>query len=396
MKHSPHRPAVILALAGPLLLPLPAAAFDATGNAIADRFLETVDAGNASVTGYDAVSESDGVVIITGLTATIQDDDDTSRLSVATTEIENGALATDGGLTAAFLEMRTVVIEAADGDDDVRVTVEAIAISDPVLPAPDTVRTSPDGDGLAPSYSRAELTGLVIETEDEGTIPIARAVAMIDRMDGDLPTAGSILVEGIQIEADALDEDEREALAELGYDSLTLTLEARADWEPDTGALVVDTLTISGENAGTLTASLRLAGLTREVVEQLDAAQDNPEQAMGLMQGLLLEEITLRIDNASLIERVLDRQAEEAGTTREAFVEQLAGALPMMLSILDNAEFQTRVADAAGTFLRDPQSLSATAKPAAPVAFAQILGTAMMAPQALPDILGVTILANEN
>ena len=188
----------------------------------------------------------------------------------------------------------------------------------------------------------------------------------------------------------------REALSDLGYESLTLSIQMEADWKPDTGALAIDRLTLSGENAGTLNAALRINGLTREVLEQLDAAQDNPEQAMGLMQGLLVESVSLRIENDSIVDRVLENQAKEAGATREVFVEQLTGALPFMLSMLNNAEFQAKIAGAATAFLKDPKSLSASAMPAAPVPFAQILGTAMMAPQSLPDILGVTITANQD
>lgn len=67
-----------------------------------------------------------------------------------------------------------------------------------------------------------------------------------------------------------------------------------------------------------------------------------------------------------------------------------------MLSMLNNPEFQAKVAGAATAFLKDPKSLSASAMPGTPVPFAQILGTAMMAPQSLPDILGVTITANQD
>lgn len=396
MMNTVTRPALALALACPLALAHPALAFDATGSDVADRFLEIVEAGNATVSGYDSVTQSGGDVTISGLRTSIEEGSAKSRLTIRETTISGGLLTDDGGLSASTLSMGGVNIEDLDEDEDVTVTAESIVISDPVLASPEKVKASNGADAITPTYSRAELTNIVIDGDDEGRVPVSRVVAVIDAMDEGLPTSGSLDVQGIQIEADSLDDDERKALSDLGYDSLTLSFRMEADWKPETGELAIDTLTLSGENAGTLNAALKINGLTRAMMEQLDAAQGNPEQAMGLMQGLLVESVSLRIDNDSLVDRVLDNQAKEAGASREAFVEQLTGALPFMLSMLNNAEFQAKVAGAATTFLKDPKSLSASATPAAPVPFAQILGTAMMAPQSLPDILGVTITANQD
>lgn len=390
------RPALALALACPLVLAPPALAFDATGSDVADRFLEIVEAGNATVSGYDGVTQSGETVTISGLRTSIDEGSAKSRLTIRETTISGGLLTDDGGLSAASLSMGGVNIENLDEDEDVTVSAENIVISDPVLASPAAVKASNGADAITPTYSRAELTNIVIDAKDDGRVPVSRVVAVIDAMDDGLPTSGSISVEGIEITADSLDDEEQKALSDLGYESLTLSIQMEADWKPDTGALAIDRLTLSGENAGTLNAALRINGLTREVLEQLDAAQDNPEQAMGLMQGLLVESVSLRIENDSIVDRVLENQAKEAGATREVFVEQLTGALPFMLSMLNNAEFQAKVAGAATAFLKDPKSLSASAMPAAPVPFAQILGTAMMAPQSLPDILGVTITANQD
>ena len=174
-----------------------------------------------------------------------------------------------------------------------------------------------------------------------------------------------------------------------------MTAEVSGNWDPESGSLSIDNITLSGDDAGTLNASLKINGVTRALVTQLDAAQNNPQQAMGLMQGLLVEEVTIRLDNDTLVERVLDMQAAEAGVTRETFVTQLTGALPMMLAILNNAEFQNEVAGAASVFLNDPKSLQVTAMPGTPIPFASILGAAMMAPQSLPALLGVSVVAND-
>jgi hypothetical protein len=214
-------------------------------------------------------------------------------------------------------------------------------------------------------------------------------------MDGDLPTAGAIEIDGIRISQDLLDDEEKQTLAELGYEELTLSAAFSGDWDPATGRLKIDRLTLGGPDSATLDAALEIGGLTREVVEKLDKAQGNPEQAMALMQGLTLEGLTLRLDNDSLVDRLLDSQAKASGVGRAEFVGQLTGALPLMLSVLNNADFQTKVAAAATSFLQDPKSFSAVARPATPLPLAQVMGTAMMAPQLLPDLLNVTVTANQ-
>jgi hypothetical protein len=394
MIHLTSRSALAMALAAPLVLPVPALAFEASGNAIADRFMEIMEAGNATVTGYDSVAESGDTVTITGLATTINENGDAATLSIASTAITGGVLADDGGLSAGALAMSQVRVDGKDDGDDIAITVETITIADPVLPSAASVGKSASGT-VAPGYSRAELSDILIDGGDQGRIPVARVVASIERMDGDLPTAGSVDLEGIRISQDMLDDDEKETLAELGYEELTLSAGFSGDWDPESGRLDVTRLTVGGNTSATIDASLVLGGLTREVVEQLDQAQGDTSQAMALMQGLTLERLTMRIDNASLVDRVLESQAKSSGMSRADFVAQVTGALPMMLSVLNNADFQTKVAAAGTTFLKDPKSLSAVAAPANPLPLAQVMGTAMMAPQMLPDILDLTITANE-
>ena len=293
-----------------------------------------------------------------------------------------------------LLRTGQVRVDGKDKGDDIAITVETITIADPVLPSAASVGKAAAGT-VAPGYSRAELSDILIDAGDQGRIPVERVVARIDRMDGDLPTSGSVDLEGIRISQDMLDDDEKKTLAELGYEELTLSAGFSGDWDPASGRLDVTRLTMGGDTSATIDASLVLGGLTREVVEKLDQSQEDPQQAMALMQGLTLERMTLRIDNASLVDRLLDSQAKSSGMSRADFVAQLSGALPMMLSVLNNADFQTKVAAAGTTFLNEPKSLSAVASPANPLPLAQVMGTAMMAPQMLPDILNVTIAANE-
>lgn len=193
-----------------------------------------MEAGNATVTGYDSVAESGDTVTITGLATTINENGDAATLSIASTAITGGVLADDGGLSAGALAMSQVRVDGKDDGDDIAITVETITIADPVLPSAASVGKSASGT-VAPGYSRAELSDILIDGGDQGRIPVARVVASIERMDGDLPTAGSVDLEGIRISQDMLDDDEKETLAELGYEELTLSAGFSGDWDPESG-----------------------------------------------------------------------------------------------------------------------------------------------------------------
>ncbi|MDN3718941.1 hypothetical protein QW131_06290 [Roseibium salinum] len=73
----------------------------------------------------------------------------------------------------------------------------------------------------------------------------------------------------------------------------------------------------------------------------------------------------------------------------------LTSTLPMMLSMLQNKDLETQVAEAVTQYLNSPGSLQITAAPGAPVPMAQIMGTAMLAPQMIPQILSVSVTANQ-
>ena len=82
----------------------------------------------------------------------------------------------------------------------------------------------------------------------------------------------------------------------------------------------------------------------------------------------------------------LDHSSFDAG--------KLNGALPFMLNAINNPAFQEKVAKAGQAFLTDPKSLTITLNPAQPVPFQEIMGSAMSAPQTLPDMLAIDVTAN--
>ena len=93
--------------------------------------------------------------------------------------------------------------------------------------------------------------------------------------------------------------------------------------------------------------------------------------------------------------RIIAEQAKQMGQEPAAFVGQITGALPLLLSSIGNQPFQDKLAQGLTTFLKDPKNLTITAKPATPIALMEILSTPQTAPQTLPDVLKADVVVNQ-
>ena len=69
--------------------------------------------------------------------------------------------------------------------------------------------------------------------------------------------------------------------------------------------------------------------------------------------------------------------------------------VPIMMAQLNVPDLQNQVSAAVTKFLDDPKSIEIKAAPASPVAAPMIMGAAMGAPQTLPQVLGVSVNANQ-
>lgn len=376
-----------LCLTMPLALS-PAEAFTPSGNEVADTFLAFMEAGSAKVESYGAVEETGGTISLSDLV--IKNEGDLKEARIASAELTDGEVQPDGQLKVGKLTVSGLNATAKDG----ALSMASITTTDLLLPKPEELKATDGKPVIRPAYRTVEANDIKITADETKTFTVGRLFIAIDKMDGDLPTASHFALERLVIDPQSLDASSSKSITDLGYDRLTLNLEGKGTWDPATETAEVSELKVSGEKAGTLVVGLSLAGITRDLVMQLEVLQDHPEQAMGLSQGVSIKSISIRFDNDTMAERILDMQARESGTDRATLVQQLTTALPMLVSFLQNPEFQKEITTAASAFLENPVSMTITATPAAPVPVSQILGQAMMAPQTLPQILGVNISAN--
>jgi hypothetical protein len=174
----------------------------------------------------------------------------------------------------------------------------------------------------------------------------------------------------------------------LDYDTVDADVTMDSEYDTKADTVTVHLLSIDAASIGKLTVSGKASGLSLKGLT--DKAKAKEARAAARLDGL-----TVRIDNAGVVERVLDMQAQLLGGTRDDVRSQLVdGALPFALSFVKNVAFRDQFQAAVATFLKDPRSLTITFSPAQPVPLGEVVRTAGRSPTALPDLLSPTVQAN--
>jgi hypothetical protein len=290
-------------------------------------------------------------------------------------------------------------------------------------------------DGFTIAFGGAELQNLTIPSPTEtdpvkklllttggsiGKITVSDASGQIFTMAGGTYTMspytpGGVMdyamsFDGIAMDfTKAPDEKTRAVMSELGYANLTGNFKAAGQWNTVDGRYTASDMTFLVDNAAALKMTFDIAGYTpafvasiQEISKQMAEAGNDESKAqaqglamLGLMQQLTFNAMSIRVEDASLTGKLLDFAAKQQGTDRATIVNQTKGVLPFMLAQLQNPEFAQKITDAVNAYLDNPKSLTIKAAPPAPVPFAQIAAAGMAAPQSIPQVLGVTVTAND-
>ncbi len=234
-----------------------------------------------------------------------------------------------------------------------------------------------------------------ISLSQPGKAPVVVDSAGLDLSDyaNDVPHAIDVSVEGIEVDPAAVDASGQFAsqLKAMGYDKLTLGFYGSGSLDEASGDLVVNEITIDGTDLGTVTLSGTFGGLTADVIKQMKQTTP-PQEALG---KVTLKQASIYYGDASLAGRIIAQQAKQMGQEPAAFVGQITGALPLLLSAIGNQPFQDKLAQGVTTFLKDPKNLTISAAPATPVPLMELMATSQTAPQTLPDVLKADVIANQ-
>ncbi len=307
-----------------------------------------------------------------------------------------------GGYTVASTSQN----ELAFGNADFKATIKDIKVENMYVPA-DTTMASLD---TMLWYDRITTGPISLAIEGQDVVDIARMDSRNtknstgDRVDMDAR------IDGLEINLTAIDDPEaRQVLTGMGYQNLSGDMVINGYWQVSNGELTLSEYALTLDDVGRLDMAFSFSGYTLDFVKGLQQLQENmagkesdakAQQAMGMamlgmLQQLSFNNLSLRFDDASVTNKILDMAASQQGISRQQMVQGLQAMVPFALAQLQNPEFQKTVTEAVSLYLSNPKNFEISAAPASPVPFATLFGSAMAAPQSLPNILGVTVTANQ-
>lgn len=387
------KPAAISALI--LAVPLGAAQAYET-QAVLDR-LKTVMSEQGLQLEWSGFSDDGSSITLNGVEAGPPGE----ALEVGTVRLDDITELGDGGYRIGTVGLPSF----SETEDGATVVADGLSITGLRLPAA-------AGDGPYSGmllYEAADMQSMTVALGDDQVFAMNQLHFELDVPDdASRPMSFSGAAESISADLTKVDDAEaRAVLAELGYGEVAGYFEMNGSWSPSDGNLSLAQFDFAVEEVGTIGFSLDLGGYTtqfldavREMQKNMAANQggDNSQQGLamlGLMQQLSFVGASIDYADDSLTGRILEFVAKQQGTTPEQIANQAKAVVPFAMAQLNDPDLTAAVTQAVTKFLDDPQNITVTAAPAAPVPFAVIMAGAMSAPQALPKQLGVTVTANE-
>ena len=348
--------------------------------AVGKMLTEAVGATGETALTYDAASANGDAVTLTGvkLTATA----DGSVASIPALIVTGAAERQPGGFTATAFAFDAGTVTAR-GDS---ATWKTASFDDVVVPSADEIKAHVH---VRP-FKRVTFAGLNLSGADFAA-PIDVASVSTDVGDAVEGAPSNILLRatGVRLPTALLTNSVINAIVGmLQYTEFLADVTMDSEYDSTADTITIHAFTIDAANVGKITIAGKASAFS--VRGMMDREKSAEARAAARLDAL-----TVRIDNAGFIERMLDMQAQLLGGTRDDVRAQLVGgALPFALSFVDNQAFRDQVQGAMTTFLADPKSLTITFAPATPVPLGKALRTAARSPATLPDLLAPTVQAN--
>lgn len=291
-------------------------------------------------------------------------------------------------------------------EDDFSFSIKDIRLENLYVPAESTADTI---NNLF-YYDRATTGPLVMTVEGRDIFKMSSSETKMSKNSDGTGLGFDARVAGLEIDLSDIDDPQaQQVINGMGYQNLAGDMTMKGSWQLASGEIALDEYALTLNDVGRLDLQFSISGYTLEFIrglqqlqEQMAGKEDDAkaQQAMGfamlgMMQQLTLNGLSIRFDDASLTNKVLDMVASQQGTSREQMVQGLQAMLPFVLGRLKNPEFQKTVTEAASLYLADPKNFEISAAPENPLPFAAVAGSVMTAPETLPNVLNVTVKANQ-
>jgi len=201
----------------------------------------------------------------------------------------------------------------------------------------------------------------------------------------------------------------RKMFSELGHDKLRGDMDLNMGWDLETGRFHVREYSFTVADAGRVSMSFDISGYTPNLIKAIGEARataipapgaQTMAPAMGFAMTGPAGQVTfrsgsIRFDDASATKKALAYAGGKQGMTGEQMAQIIQGLMPLAVWRLGMPELQDQIANAARTYLGNPQNITVSANPAAPVPVPLIISTRINDPWKLARLLNIQVTANE-
>lgn len=184
------------------------------------------------------------------------------------------------------------------------------------------------------------------------------------------------------------DDEMRQQLTDLGYSDLSLTAGLTLSWDTDKGDFRLEDLTLHSRDVGSLSMDVHLGNLPLSIFDKPEAIENR------MMEGTLVS-ANATYGNEGVVEKGFAAQAKKLNQDGDTYRKNMAGAVPLMLSFLNDKTIQDKFSNPIKDFLNDPKSLILSLKPKAPVPFSILSSFTPDDPAEGFKLVGLDLKANQ-
>jgi hypothetical protein len=200
-----------------------------------------------------------------------------------------------------------------------------------------------------------------------------------------LPTTGAFEVAGFNLPLALVPAEVRRLLNQVGYTELIIDLGVYMEWDAAAETLLFDDINVAVADAGSVTASFEIGGVTREMFENLDALA--PEQ----MLLLTFNWAEIRVVDEAVADRLFEWTAQGTNQPADQYRNEFIIGLPFLLGLTIDRAIAAEVSPPIQQFLREPSILLVTARPEEPVPLVLMMAMAGESPWSLLPLLSVEL-----
>lgn len=240
---------------------------------------------------------------------------------------------------------------------------------------------------LIPAVGFVEANNIELSADGMLPIELEQMLVSADGYVGMVPTGNIIAFRGLTIPLTFLEGEARQLIGQLGYTMLTVDFGMETSWDEAAGVLRLSNIHLVAEDAGSITASMELGGVTRAFMVDPESLSEEELMAM-TFNGARLEVV-----DEAVADRLFAFTAEGTDTPVEQYRDEFIRGLPFLLGMSMDRAIAAEISPAIQEFLRQPSELIVSVEPEEPITFGELVEFADSAssPFALIDYLGAVL-----